>query len=785
MRLPLSWLQKIIPLTQSVEEISDTLTLAGLEVEGIIETKLPFHTVVVGEVVSCEQHPEADKLKVAQVSDGKETFQVVCGGANCRKGIRVALAKVGAELDLPDDKKLKIKKSKLRGVESHGMLCAKEELGLEETSEGIWELDESFTLGTEIDTYFKDTIFDISLTPNLGHCTSVIGVARELSALLNIPYTAPETTAIEDAESPLSISIETDACYRYAGQVLRGITVQDSPSWLVAALENAGMRSVNNVVDITNFVMMELGQPMHAFDAAMVQNETIFVRESTQGETLDTLDDVTREVPRGTLMIYDKNKPLAVAGVMGGLSSSVTDETTDIILESAAFDASAVRKGSKGLNLRSESSSRFEKGIDPLMQEYALKRATDLLLQIAGGKRDGGIAVEERVSYKKRVIPFSLANCNKLLGTDLSETAVDAFFERLEMEKTPQGIIPPSYRNDVCAPIDLIEEVARIYGYNNIPRKSPTYTKPTLDHDPSYTFEETLRTKCIALGLQEFITCDLISPELASLPVETGLGKDAQIPVLKPSSVDQSILRTSLIPGMLACVKHNQDHGIQSISAFEIGKIHFKADGEYVERNTLSFLLVGNKAPTSWRQKESPVDFYTAKGLVENLFDALHIEENTFEKSDFSMLHPGIQASIRSQGTQLGCIGEVHPSICRQLGIDARVYAVQLDMQDLYKAQEKTVTCQPLPQFPGSLRDITLTVPQTVTAAMLLDAFQSVPSKLLKDVTIHDIYESEKIGLENKNVTLRLLYQSESKTLKQEVIDKEHQRIVSSIENFG
>lgn len=782
MRVPLSWLQEFIPITQTNEELAHTLTLAGLEVDAITNTPLSFSGVCVGEVVETAPHPDADKLCIARVSIGPEVLQIVCGAQNCRAGIRVAVAQIGATLTDENGKTFTIKKGKLRGVESQGMLCGASELQLPGDNGGIMELDPSFAIGSMLDTFYQDTIFEISLTPNLGHCMSILGIAREISALTNTPLIWKSPSPVEgEKESSLNVTIDSDECRMYAGRKVENIIVGTSPSWLSTRLEQAGIRSINTIVDVTNYVMLEMGQPMHAFDAELLAGNTLFVQNAREPEEMITLDEVKRHIPRGTLLIYDSVKPLAIAGVMGGISSSISEKTKSIVFEAADFDPSAVRRSSKALNLRSESSARFEKGIDPRMPMKAIERACELLQKITSDAIAKNPVQEIRIPYEPRQIPFSVERCNRLLGIHLTEGEMTTLFARLEMTFSHGTVSIPSYRNDVNEEIDLIEEIARMYGYNAIPRRSPVYATSTIPHSPLYLLEGATREKCIALSLQEFLTCDLISPQLASLTQEATMNTDALIPVLQPSSIDQSILRTSLMPGMLASVRHNFDHGIFDISAFEIGKIHFKEGSDYTERSTCALLMTGARKPHFWRGESEDVDFFFLKGYVENLLESLGVGPLSFTHSSHSTFHPGVQASIQSNGVTLGVLGEIHPAHTKVLDIDKRVYFAQLDLEDINTFRCDTPQMTPLPQFPGSDRDWTVTVPKELEVDTLLRSIYSVPSKLLKNVLVRDIYESEKLGNDKKNVTLRFFYRHDTKTLQQEVVEKEHARIIQSV----
>ena len=583
MLVPLSLLKEFLDIDLDIQSISDILTLAGLEVDKVEDVPFTFQGVIVAKVEKADQHPNADRLKVATVFDGKERFQVVCGAPNCREGLITAFAKVGAELTDEKGKKWKIKQGKLRDVESNGMLCASSELGLGEDSDGIMELDEMAPIGMPLNELLGDTIFEITLTPNLGHCSSVLGVARELAAHLNLQVRMPNFTLEEASENiadGMSVHIG-DGVDRYACRIIKDIKVGPSPNWLKTRLENAGVRSINNIVDVTNYVMIKLGQPMHAFDLEKIGKQ-IKAAFCTKPTKIETLDGEVREVPAGSLMIADENGPLAIAGVMGGASSEVSDATTSIMLESANFDSSMVRKASKALSLRSESSARFERMIDHEMVPFALNYAASLIEALAGGKVLSGMIDENAKPTKDRTLKLRLHRVNALLGTELSLNEVEDFLSKLEMRTLSDGdgvvnVTIPSYRNDVTSEIDLVEEVARVYGYNNIPRCPLNYTPSKLPHDPIVLLEENLRERLISEGLQEFVTCDLISPELAELTLEENLGEQALVHVLHPSSVDQSVLRTSLLPGLLQSIKNNQDHRQFNISAFEIAQkiFHF------------------------------------------------------------------------------------------------------------------------------------------------------------------------------------------------------------------
>ena len=792
MLVSLSWLKEFIDIQLDPTAISDVLTEAGLEVEKVEKTSLGFQGIVVGKVIKAEQHPDAERLRVATVSDGVEQFQVVCGAPNCKEGLVTAFAKTGATLTDDEGKVFKIKRSKLRGVESQGMLCSEKELGISSIHEGIMDIEDSALIGKDMQDIFGDVIFEISLTPNLGHCMSIRGIARELAALINSRYHTPKIPSFESENihvgDKLTVTVQDPShCKKYTARYLENVTVKPSPDFISQRLEACGLRPVNNIVDITNYVMLELGQPLHAFDYDKLEGQQIQVGLSQKKETLITLDEVSREVPEGTLLIYDANKPVAIAGVMGALNSSITEHTTRIALEAAYFDPSTVRKSSKSLNLRSDASSRFEKNTDPEAVIYALNRASQLIVEHAGATCASEVIDESLSSFQERKIPCRLGKINGILGTQLSVDEVEIIFKRLRMgTKTKDETFEvsiPSFRNDIVSEIDLIEEVARIYGYNNIEIKPSKTHLSQIPHCNHYLIERKVRNRMIAEGLQETLNCDLISPKLASLALgNSESSEDPLIHVLHPSSVDQSILRPSLLPGFLQMIRHNLDHQTSSLSCFEIGLVHYKQENSYHERPTLGVVLTGQTSPDFWQDKSKEADFFDLKGILENLFESLNISSVGFTQTQNKQFHPGKQALIESGDCVLGSLGEVHPQVLGELSINQRVFFAEIDLQMLFRASlSHPLSMTPLPQFPGTERDWTVTVSEELPLDQVLEAVKEVPSRLLKRVHILDLYQSDKLGSGKKNLTLRFQYRDDKKTIAFETAEKEHSRILSSV----
>lgn len=795
MLVPLSWLKDHLEITSDIDfspqKLSEVLTLAGLEVDKVESLSLGFSGIIVAKVLKTEPHPQAERLKVATVTDGKEQYQVVCGGPNCREGLITAFAKVGAHLTDEKGEIFKIKKSKLRGVDSDGMLCSEKELGFTNESDGgIIEFKETFPIGKDLLELFGDTIFEISLTPNLGHCMSIRGIARELSALLNLKMAFSKISLNEKpglhTSDKIKVSVEApEKCFRYSCRYIENIEVKDSPNWLKQRLEACGMRSINNVVDVTNYILLEYGQPLHAFDYDKIEGDQLLIKSSEEPTSLVTLDTIERTIPLGTLLICDEAKPLAIAGIMGGLDSSVTPTTTRILLESAYFDPSSIRRATKGLNLRTDSSSRFEKNIDPEAVITALDRAAVLLQEVAGGDIACDRIDETVRCFSHRTLSCRFDRINTLLGTQLSLNEIEKIFHRLKMpceidsEAKVFHLKIPTYRNDIQEEIDLIEEVARIYGYNNIDLREVKSVNSKIPHSPLYLIEKATRKRLVAEGLQEMLTCDLISPKLATLALNDASEEDPLIHVMHPSSVDQSILRPSMLPSLLQAIKHNFDHQTFSVSAFELGYVHYKNEGQFQEKPTVGIILTGEKQPHFWEEKPKKVDIFDLKGIVENLVYGLVSTECNFPSLSIKGFHPGRQALIQTEKGVLGLLGEVHPSLLEKLDIKEKVYFAQLDLQELYRQSQKHTMMEPLPLYPGSERDWTATFKENTSCSTILESLKSISSRLIKGISLLDLYRSEKLGNDRKNITLRFSYRDDHKTISFETVEKEHSRILA------
>ncbi|MBX7066835.1 MAG: phenylalanine--tRNA ligase subunit beta [Parachlamydiales bacterium] len=761
MKLPLSLIKSFIQVDLPPEKIGEILTLLGIEVDAIENGHPSFAKVVIGEVLSVKKHPDAKNLQIAEVSDGKATYTVVCGAPNCRAGMKTAFAKVGAVLTDADGKQRRIEPTTIRGVESSGMLCSGSELRLSDNHDGILDLPYDMKTGEDAVHLLWDPVFEISLTPNLGHCMSALGIARELSASLKIPYKRP--AAEKYSVSPFTVTVQDHAlCPRYMCLLIEDVLVGPSPYWLKTQLEACGQKSINNIVDATNYIMMKLGHPMHAFDADKIEG-SIHVGPAKSAFAFLGLDGVEREAPPGALLISDSKKPIALAGVMGGANSAVSDGTQRILLEAACFNPISVRVTSRKAGIRTESSQRFEKRVDPVGVEVALSEAAKLI----GGKIVGFTDVKKE-PFHPRSISYRPQRINQILGTKLSETEIEEIFERLGIQAENGKAAIPTYRGDLNEEIDLVEEVARVYGYNNIEKDIPYCSTSVIPNDPIFLFEREIRTRLTQAGLTEFLTCDLISPALGEISKE--IAPFAQLKTIYSKSEEFSVLRTSLLPGLLQVVKGNFAQKNQTIAAFEIGRIHFLQETKVNEIPMAAILLTGHREPQNWSRKPSEVDFFDLKGIIENLVAA------DFQPSRNMSMHPNRQCDIHIDDLIIGTFGEVHPRLLEKFGIDKRIYYAEINLINLLKKKRTHLKMAPLPQFPASERDLTLPLPLKLPIEEIFEAIHAQKSTLLEKAELIDLYHPE--GLEVKNATFRFVYRDPLKTISSEEADGEHAKIV-------
>ncbi len=786
MKIALSLIKEFISIDLSAQEIAQKLTLAGIEVENIENENPSFTNVVVAKVEEVEKHPKADKLTIAKVNDGKEIFQVVCGAPNCKKGMITAFAKIGATLTTEDKKNFEIKKAKLRDVESFGMLCSAEELNISYSSEGILDLPQDIEIGKDLSELFCDPIFDISLTPNLGHCMSALGIARELAAILDIKVkypTFPDVKVSKQIQDKITINIEDIRCKRYACSIVENVKIGPSPFWLTNILESSGIRSINNVVDIINYIMLKYGQPMHAFDLNKIENNKIRISSNKDAFIFEGLDGIERTIPKNSINIYDDKKVIAIAGIMGSNNSSVDDATKNILIEAAYFDDISVGKTSRALALRTESSLRFEKGIDPNMIPIALQLAASLIQEICQGTVIKGIVDEKEGEFLPKKISCRLEKTNKVLGSSFSISEIESLFKRLEFsilssDENQVLVEVPTYRNDISKEIDLIEEVIRIYGYNNLPKHKAKYSSSNISPAPSYLFEKDIKAFLRSQGLQEFITSDLISPDLANVTQEMNFRADSFIHVKHSKSIEQSVLRPSLLSNLLQIVKFNHDHKSFNIAGYEVGRIYFKKQNDFIEQNVVSIVLSGSQHPLFWGKKLHEVSFFDLKGILENIFEACGIKKSLFKSSNHPVFHPGRQANIIINNIDIGVIGEVHPFVLSSFDIKKRVLFAEINLNFLLENKKEKFKFAEYSLFPSSERDLTITLKENVPISSIFKIIEENKSNLLEHCFLLDLY---KATLDEKNVTFRFVYRDKSKTICFEDVEKEHKKITTEI----
>ena len=811
MRVSTEWLSQYISLEGvKAEELAARITSAGIEIDVIENRNQGIENVVVGYVKSKEKHPDADKLNVCIVDAGQEEdLQIVCGAKNVDAGQKVPVALVGAQL--PGN--FKIKKAKLRGVLSQGMICSAKELGMndkllpKELQEGILVLPESTEIGTPIVNVLglDDQVLELDLTPNRADCLSMLGAAYEVSAILGREVSLPEpekelVEISEPASGHISVSIEAgDACSHYAGRYITGVRIEASPLWLQNRLMAAGVRPINNIVDITNYVMLEYGQPLHAFNADQLEGGSIHVRYAREGETMVTLDGQERRLEPHMLLITSGDKPVALAGVMGGLDSEVTDATVNIFLESAKFDGGTVRKTSRQLGLRSEASSRFEKEVDPARVIPALNRAAALIAQYAGGFVHQGIVEAGEPADKPKVIALSLEKLNRYLGTDLSLLEVKTLFGRLHFSCGDAGaglieVEVPTRRGDIVLDVDLIEEIARLYGYDNIeataidgPTTPGALTKPQ-------AVRRELRRLLTHGGWQEVLGYSFIHPDQAETFTALADGSKAA-KLAMPMSEDRAVLRTSLIPQLLDIAVYNANRKQPDLALFEIGNLfHTEEDvltKQPLERPALGLLLSGRSGSKQWNVQPAKVDFFDLKGALETVFEYLGIpgEEVIYEADQPKDFHPGRSASIyvmdRSNKVKLGTLGQLHPELQQAKDLED-TYVAEILLQPLYDLADSRIVYRDLPRFPGMERDLAVVVDESVEAGDLLKAIREHAGELLQSVQIFDVFTGSKLGEGKKSVAFSLTFRHQERTLTDEEVAAATEKAVQALsQTFG
>ncbi len=783
MKFSEQWLRQWVNPAVSTNELVEKITMAGLEVDGVEAAAGGFSGVVVGEILSAEQHPDADKLRVCQVSNGSETFQVVCGAPNARAGIKIPFAMVGAKL--PGD--FKIKKAKLRGVESFGMLCAETELAIGDDDSGLAELPLDAPVGEDLRAYLNldDAIVDVDLTPNRGDCLSIAGLAREVSANFRVaasPLEVADVAAVTDAAFPVEVQ-DAAGCPRYVGRVINKVNVAaSSPRWLVERLRRSGIRSIDPVVDITNYVMLELGQPMHGFDLAEL-NEKIIVRQADAGELLVLLDGQEVTLSAGTLVIADAKGPLAIAGVMGGEHSGVSSKTQDIFLESAFFDPICIAGKARNYGLHTDSSHRFERGVDYALQRKAIERATALVLEICGGEPGPVVEVvsEENLPEAHEVLLRS-ERITQVLGMAISDADVQELLSLLGLSLQAEGagqwrVQVPSWRFDISIEVDLIEELGRIYGYDRLPTSTPLVRMNLKPAPEALTPVMQLRRILVARGYNETVNYSFIDPKLQQ---QFAPGEPV-VELANPISADMAVMRTSLLPGLVKTAVYNQNRQQQRIRLFETGQTFVQKGDQLQQNEQLAMLCYGARDPEGWAGRKEAVDFFDLKGDLERLLEAGGNGDSfSFAAAKHPALHPGQCAAITRNGETIGFIGALHPSLQKTLGLNQPVYLAEVDLAAI--TEGAVAAFAPLSKYPEVRRDLAVLVKADVAADDLLAAITEVAGELLRDIKLFDVYAGKGIEPGFKSLALGLTLQHASRTLTDDEVNSLFDQVVSTLE---
>lgn len=790
------WLKEYVTIDDSVSNLAERITRTGIEVDDLIDYTKDIKNLVVGFVKSKEKHPDADKLNVCQVDIGEdEPVQIVCGAPNVDAGQYVIVAKVGGRL--PGG--IKIKRAKLRGERSEGMICSLQEIGISSNyipksfESGIYVFSESQVPGTDAlqALYLDDQVMEFDLTPNRADALSMIGTAYEVAALYNTKMTKPETTSNElelSANDELTVTIENeDKVPYYSARVVHDVTIEPSPIWMQARLIKAGIRPINNVVDISNYVLLEYGQPLHMFDQDAIGSQQIVVRQANEGEKMTTLDDTERELLTSDIVITNGQTPIALAGVMGGDFSEVKEHTSNIVIEGTIFDSVSIRHTSRRLNLRSESSSRFEKGIATEFVDEAVDRACYLLQTYANGK-----VLKDRVSSGELgafITPIDITadKINRTIGFDLSQNDIVTIFNQLgfdtEINDDVITVQVPSRRKDITIKEDLIEEVARIYGYDDIPSTLPVFEKVTSGQLTDRQYKTRMVKEVLeGAGLDQAITYSLVSKEDATA---FAMQQRQTIDLLMPMSEAHASLRQSLLPHLIEAASYNVARKNKDVKLFEIGNVFFaNGEGELPDQvEYLSGILTGDYVVNQWQGKKETVDFYLAKGVVDRVAEKLNLEFS-YRRADIDGLHPGRTAEILLENKVVGFIGELHPTLAADNDLK-RTYVFELNFDALMAVSVGYINYQPIPRFPGMSRDIALEVNQNIPAADLLSTIHAHGGNILKDTLVFDVYQGEHLEKGKKSIAIRLNYLDTEETLTDERVSKVQAEIEAALIKQG
>ncbi len=789
MKVPISWLKDYVDIVIPLEELAQKLTMAGFEVAEIITIGgSGWKNVFVGQIKAINPHPNADRLRLPTIDLGGEEATVVCGAPNLKIGDKVAFARVGAKLiDAHTGSREELKPAKIRGVESSGMVCSERELGISDAHEGVLILPSDAPLGMPLNDYMGDVVFDFELTPNRADCLSVIGIAREVAALTGRKVRTPELSYEEKGASineQIAIRIDApDLCPRYAASLVKNVTIAPSPVWMQRRLTAAGMRPINNLVDVTNYVMLEFGQPLHSFDYDRIRGKKIIVRRASDYEPFVTLDDNQRELNRDMLVIADIMGAVAIAGVMGGANSEVTEKTTSILLEAASFNPRSIHYTGRTLGIPSEACTRFERGISRELALPALKRATQLLAELGGGEVAAGIADVYPEKLERNPVKISAYEVKRCLGIDCSEKQIIDSLEALGFECSPADregtimVVAPYWRTDISLTVDLVEEVARVIGYDKIPMTMISEPIPSLDPPPGVGLKREITNLLAGYGFQEIMTFTLTSLEMMNR-ITTGPAVDAStlVHIANPMTAEQEYLRSSLRANVFIALEANRRHEDGGIRLFEAGKVYIpRKDNLPDEHEMLCGVIAGPASENSWHGESRMSDFYDAKGAVEGILSRYGITAD-FVQGDDKALHASRQAAVMVDGQKIGIIGEVHPVILERFDIEEPAWLFELDLPALLPLTRKENAFKAIPRFPSVVRDMALIVNAATTHEQIVEKLKGY--SLVSNVGIFDVYSGKQVPAGKKSMAYRLTYQASDHTLTDKEVNKIQEQIL-------
>jgi phenylalanyl-tRNA synthetase beta chain len=785
MNVSYNWLKEYVTFERTPSELANKLTMAGFEVEEVRALVPEFSGITVAEIVEVAKHPNADKLSICRVQTGSERAEVVCGAPNVAVGQKVAFAPV--DTVLPNG--IKIKKAKIRGIASYGMICSEQELGLTDHSDGIWVLPDAWRTGADVYRNLggrQDYILDIAVTPNRPDGLSIIGIAREISVLEKAELRLPAVRVTEHPipkNSAIDVYIDKDAlvgCPRYTARLITDVTIAPSPDWLVERLNAVGVRAINNVVDITNFVLFEFGHPLHAFDLQYIEGNKIIVRTSRQNEIFITLDGTERRIPEDTVMICDAQKAVAIGGIMGGLNSEVADSTTTILLESAYFNPAHIASSSKRLALSTEASQRFERGVDPNGAVLASNRAAALIADIAGGNVIRGLIDSYPTKIKAKKIRVRPARVNHVLGTSLPTSKMTDILNRLGLSYQNETVTAPTFRPDIEREVDVIEEIARIIDYDTIPVKASTAIKMDAEANPDDLLYDRIKRVCCEIGMTEVITNSMIAKK------EIEAVKDQiHVTVLNPISDDMNAMRPSLLPGLLKVAAYNINRQNQDMRLFELGRIFRKDAAIKPEQQVyaLGFLVHGGRYRSGWEGTVVPVDIYDIKGLVEAFCAKIFLDNLDFILYDRNgYFRSGHALAISRKGRYLGGFGQIKPEIAAVFGIESTVYGFEIDISGIEALISPRVLYQPFSRYPAIEKDLALIVEGNLEAEELRLYISKAGQPLAQEVVVFDLFQGKHLEAGKKSIGFRIRFQSKERTLKDREVSKVFEEIINQVE---